>query len=258
MRTSSQDLTALGDGTNRGRLLTSLWSRSRGARRMLHTDCGKHLWAERSCSRAVDSYQLNRCAPRATLASTDAATMRVPRFWHFGRPVPPSDPDDGLDRSRAWRDSGLADEVQAFLAGRLVNHLAAYRQPVPAWAALNRLAHADRSDLLRVLEGANTDSTAPSSAHAAWAAAERFAAGHLLARAHTPEELRHVQRATLVPLELVLIEQTKIERLTADQVLGCRGGGQVPLRAAERPRQHRLAPRRRPGPRPGTGWAGQA
>src|ERR671918_515472 len=203
-------------------------------------------------------YRLNRCAPRAALASTDAATMRVPRFWHFGRPVPPSDPDDGLDRSRAWRDSGLADEVQAFFAGRLVNHLAAYRQPVPAWAALNRLAHADRSDLLRVLEGANTDSTAPSSAHAAWAAAERFAAGHLLARAHTPEELRHVQRATLVPLELVLIEQTKIERLTADQVLGCRGGGQLPLRAAERPRQHRLAPRRRPGPRPGTGGAGQA
>src|ERR687897_327436 len=70
----------------------------------------------------------------------------MPRFWWFRRPVPRSDPCDGLDMSRAWRDSGLADEIQAFLAGRLVNHLTAYRQPVPAWAALNRLAHADRSD----------------------------------------------------------------------------------------------------------------
>jgi hypothetical protein len=146
--------------------------------------------------------------------------VKMPHFWRFRRPVPQRSPDDGVDLSQVWRDSGLAEEVQAFLAGRLVNRLTADRQPVPAWAALNRLAHADRSDLVRLVAGGSTASTAPSSSgHASWAAAERFVAGHMLARARTPEELEHVQRATLVPLELMLIERTKTERLSADEVL---------------------------------------
>jgi hypothetical protein len=44
-------------------------------------------------------------------------------------------------------------------------------------------------------------------------------AGRLLARARTPDDLGRLQRATLVPLELGLIERTEIDRLTADQVL---------------------------------------
>jgi hypothetical protein len=149
--------------------------------------------------------------------------MRFPHFWHPWhpwRPVPPSEPDDGLASSRAWRDSGLADEVEAFLAGRMVDHLTASRRPVPAWAVLNRLAHADRSDLVHFVEGANVDWTVhPSFGQPYWAAAERFVAGHLLARGRTPEDLGRLQRATLVPLELGLIERTKIDRLTADEVL---------------------------------------
>jgi hypothetical protein len=145
--------------------------------------------------------------------------MRFPRFWHLGRPVPPSDPDDWYASSRAWRDSGLADEVEAFLSGRLVNRLTATRQPMPAWAVLNRLAHADHSDLLRLVEGAADWMAHPSSGQAYWVAAERFVAAHLLARARTPDDLGRLQRAALVPLELVLIERTKIEQLTADQVL---------------------------------------
>lgn len=47
----------------------------------------------------------------------------------------------------------------------------------------------------------------------------QFVAAHLLARARTPDDLGRLQRAALVPLELVLIERIKIERLTADQVL---------------------------------------
>jgi hypothetical protein len=144
----------------------------------------------------------------------------MPHFWRFRRPFPRKDPDDGTDLSRGWRDSGLAEEAEAFLAGRLVNHLTAGRQPVPAWAALNRLAHADRSDLVRLVAGGSTGPAAPSnSGHASWAAAERFVAGHLLARARTGKELEHLQSATLVPLELVLIEQTKFRRITPDDVL---------------------------------------
>jgi hypothetical protein len=144
----------------------------------------------------------------------------MPHFWRFRRPVPRPNPGDAADLSRGWRDSGLAEEAEAFLAGRLVNHLTAGRQPVPAWAALNRLAHADRSDLVRLVAGGSTGPTALSnSGHASWAAAERFVAGHLLARARTAEELEHVQRTALVPLELVLIEQTKFRRITPDDVL---------------------------------------
>jgi hypothetical protein len=85
---------------------------------------------------------------------------------------------------------------------------------------LNRLAHADRSELVRFVEGANVDWTAhPSPGQPYWTASERFVAGHLLARARTPEDLGPLQRATLVPLELGLIERTKAERLTADEVL---------------------------------------
>jgi hypothetical protein len=143
--------------------------------------------------------------------------MRFPHFWHRSTP---GDPDDELATSRPWRDSGLAAEVEAFLAGRLVDHLSGRHQPVPPWAALNRLAHADLADLLRLLEGVDLGWLAhPSSGQAYWAPAERFVAGHLLATARTPEDLGRVQRATLVPLELGLIERSKFERLTPEQVL---------------------------------------
>ena len=82
---------------------------------------------------------------------------------------------------------------------------------------LNRLAHADHSDLLRLVEGAADWMAHPSSGQAYWVAAERFVAAHLLARARTPGDLGRLQCAALVPLELVLIERAKVERLTADQ-----------------------------------------
>lgn len=142
--------------------------------------------------------------------------MRIPRFWHRRLEGDAA----GLESSGAWRESGLAGEVQAFLAGRLVVHLTATHQPVPAWAALNRLAHADRPELVRLVEGATVGwETHPSAEMPYWAAAERFVAGHLLARAPTPGDLARLQGATLVPLELRLIEQSKVDRLTVDKVL---------------------------------------
>jgi hypothetical protein len=122
--------------------------------------------------------------------------------------------------SRAWRDSGLAGEVAAFLEGRLVDHFAGAGQTVPAWAVLNRLAHADRLELVRLVEGVGLDRIAhPSSGQPPWVATERFVAGHLLAKATTAEDLARVQQAALVPVELRLIERSKIDRLTAEQVL---------------------------------------
>jgi hypothetical protein len=72
----------------------------------------------------------------------------------------------------------------------------------------------------RLVEGMDPGWLAhPSSGQPCWAPAERFVAGRLLARARTPEDLGRVQGATLVPLELGLIERSKIDRLTPEQVL---------------------------------------
>jgi hypothetical protein len=49
---------------------------------------------------------------------------------------------------------------------------------------------------------------------------ERFIAANLLVtRGTTPEALRDVQRSVLVPLELQLIDETRHEKMTAEQVL---------------------------------------
>jgi hypothetical protein len=142
--------------------------------------------------------------------------MRFPRFWHR----PASDSGAWSTTSRAWRDSGLADEVEAFLTGRLVDHLSGCRQPVPAWAALNRLAHADRDELRNLVErGGELRVTHPSFVQPQWMATERFIAGQVLARSGTAEALARIQRTMLIPLELQLIEWAKIEPLTEEQVL---------------------------------------
>ncbi len=143
--------------------------------------------------------------------------MRFPRFWQ--RP----DPADGDGRSTGGlrrRDSGVADEVEAFLMGRLVDHLAARGQPVPAWAVLNRLAHADSGELRSLIDGTGGGWGGGSPlVQVPWASAERSMAGNLLARVSTPEALATIQGTTLMPLELRLIERSKVEKLTVDEVL---------------------------------------
>ncbi|HEY8524437.1 MAG TPA: hypothetical protein VIL48_05720 [Acidimicrobiales bacterium] len=120
----------------------------------------------------------------------------------------------------AWRESGLADEVEAFLAGRLADLYAAAGRPPPPWVAINRLAHAGRDELLHVVEGERVPPYLhPSIRAAQWRVTERFVAGALLAQARTPEELAAIQREALVPVELALIERSKVERLTPEAVI---------------------------------------
>jgi hypothetical protein len=121
---------------------------------------------------------------------------------------------------RAWKDSGLADEVEAFLGGRFVDHLAKHGQPVPVWAVINRLAHADHAELVHLVDGDLLDARYGAPKPHAWAVHERFiAANVLVTRGRTPEGLREIQRGVLVPLELRLIEDTRHEKMTAEQVL---------------------------------------
>lgn len=126
-------------------------------------------------------------------------------------------PSGGPAAPRAWRDSGLADEIEAILAGRLADLYAGAGRPLPSWAALNRLAHASRDELLHVVEGERMPSYLhPSVRTPEWKVTERFVAGRLLARARTPEDLAAIQREALVPVELALIELAKVERLTPE------------------------------------------
>lgn len=143
--------------------------------------------------------------------------MRFSQFWHRRTP---GDSGDEPATPEVWRDSGIAAEVEAFLAGRFVDYLVSRRQPVPAWAVINRLAHADRTELLHLVAGMGPDGIpVPAAAQPQWEASERFVAGHLLATTGSSDDLRRIQRATLIPLELRLIERTKVERVTAEKVL---------------------------------------
>lgn len=141
--------------------------------------------------------------------------MRFPRFWQ--RSTRKAGDEAPLD-VRSWQESGLADEVEAFLAGRFAEHLTYRGQTVPSWAALNRLAHADGQELRAVVEGTQ-DRWAARPFGRPWASAERFVAGGLLARAGTADELSTTQRTVLIPLELRLIERARTTSFTPEQVL---------------------------------------
>ncbi|HEX6417973.1 MAG TPA: hypothetical protein VFZ77_05740 [Acidimicrobiales bacterium] len=143
--------------------------------------------------------------------------MFSPAYWR--RSAPREGPDPGGLPPHPWHDSGLADEVEAFLAGRLVDHMAAQHRPVPPWTALNRLAHADRAVIAGLVAGAGLERSAYSGAVHPWAMTERFAAAQFLARARTQTELQALQQTTLVPLELDLVERARRDRLTPEQVL---------------------------------------
>ncbi|HEX6425668.1 MAG TPA: hypothetical protein VFZ79_19420 [Acidimicrobiales bacterium] len=143
--------------------------------------------------------------------------MFSPVYWR--RSAPSEGPDARVETPRPWHDSGVAEEVEAFLAGRLVDHMAAQHRPVPPWTALNRLAHADHAVIAGLVAGAGLERTAYSGAVHPWAMSERFAAAQFLARAGTPAQLLDLQRSTLVPLELDLVERARRERLTPEQVL---------------------------------------
>jgi hypothetical protein len=139
------------------------------------------------------------------------------RFRRFRHAEPGEYPTPPPAEAREWADSGLADEVEAYLAGRYVDHLTAQSRPVPVWSVLNRIAHADHGALVRLVEGNPGDGAR--TPHP-WAVPERFIAARLIAsRGATPEGLDAVQHAVLVPLELSLIERVRHDKLTPEVIL---------------------------------------
>lgn len=105
-----------------------------------------------------------------------------------------------LDGWTTWGDSGLPDEAQAFLEGRLLEQLRATGAGgrTPPWLWLNAVAHGDReavatlADRRRPVGGPVTG----------WRDARSALAQELLTRSGGDERvMRELQRRALVPLE---------------------------------------------------------
>jgi hypothetical protein len=112
--------------------------------------------------------------------------------------------------------SVLSAETEAFVNGRMAEHLAAVSRPVPAWAVLNKLAHASAPELAAItrLDPDASDLAAP-----AWHGAQVHLASCLLRRGAAPDEIRQIQRMQLIPLELSFIEQSKTRIVTSREVI---------------------------------------
>ena len=112
-------------------------------------------------------------------------------MWRHVHPEP--SPDTG----------GVGDECEAFLAGAYIAYLEAHDMPVPPWAHLNRVAHAEPAALVGLLgrDGDKLDGRVIS-----WIGFERLAAREVLGTADpaTADGVRALQRQLLVPLELRL------------------------------------------------------
>ena len=108
-------------------------------------------------------------------------------------------------------DLGLGDECEAFLTGRYLEWLRAEGLPVPPWAHLNRVAHADRS----ALHGC----AAVDWGHRArsWEEAEALVAAAVLVGV-PPDRFGVIQWAVLLPLEFELMGGTPSPGSVVDRV----------------------------------------
>jgi hypothetical protein len=139
----------------------------------------------------------------------------------------PDDEDAGSGRQQPARGaavspdaaSDLGDEVEAFLHGRLVDHLVAAGRPVPAWAVLNRLAHATTEELTELAANGGAAIGESPPGEPAWLRAQRSLAAALVTGATAPDDIKRFQRAVLVPLELWVIQRSRFEAITSRRVI---------------------------------------
>jgi hypothetical protein len=123
----------------------------------------------------------------------------------------------------ATEGAELAEEIDALVTGRLVDHLAARRQPIPPWAVLNRVAHLPFDEVVDVAAGRTGRRPRRDPATPFWTAAERRLAFQLLTGGWTVAGVHDAQIDILVPLELALIELADDEGLTAADALELAG-----------------------------------
>ncbi len=96
---------------------------------------------------------------------------------------------------------GVADECDAFLAGRYLEMLERNDALIPQWAWMNVLAHGTVTDLIAM---SATDGSPRDRLTQTWADARSYLAAEVLDACHRFGSLLTVQRCALVPLELEL------------------------------------------------------
>ena len=117
--------------------------------------------------------------------------------------------DDGRDAARR-----LVEEAEAFLKGAIGEHYAGKAALVPAWVALNPIAHADLGRLRAI------SAAAPGARQTDTGTASYVLAREVLAVIEDDDALlAALQRVVLRPLELRLIEKSSQTRMSAYDVV---------------------------------------
>jgi hypothetical protein len=111
--------------------------------------------------------------------------------------------------------SGIGEECDAYLAGRLAFYLRELGRPVPPVAWLNRVVHATPAELVILAHEAD-DTDQP----VAWRRTVGYLSRTLLERSReTGQRVERLQQELLVPLELELIGNASAAQLdSADMV----------------------------------------
>jgi hypothetical protein len=118
-------------------------------------------------------------------------------MWRRRHPEPAPEPP-----AAKATPSFVADAVEAYLAGRYLDHAEQAERPLHGWMALNRVAHADPPTLEEIAEA-----ELPARAVPAWRHREQVLAQRLLAITDgDPDAIREIQTELLVPLELQLLD----------------------------------------------------
>jgi hypothetical protein len=116
------------------------------------------------------------------------------------------DPEPREPERPEQRSPNVTDEFDSYLAGTYAGWLMRRRQSVPAWAWVNQLAHGTVAELDELRSGVFPP-TDPEVDVSLWQQVLTFLATEVLDRAENDDELRELQRAVLIPVELRLVDQ---------------------------------------------------
>jgi hypothetical protein len=115
----------------------------------------------------------------------------------------------------------LANEAEAYVNGELATLRVAQKRSLAPWMLINRPAHCDPIELQQLAHGepCPMGHRGIRRRDRAWASAQHWLAIQIVESAGDPDQIRHLQRTVLVPLELRLIARTTSERLALGNVL---------------------------------------